>query len=253
MLTDLDDALRTRLVSIDGRCLYFTYGPSTMANCPFCSSDDPSSFFYYALPDILFPHILNLFAIGLATSSAISGKEGGRWRTMATLLGSVAAIIDVSLFHTHDWKANAQVTRAQDLQFFYWQMRTVRGLAVALIDAGLAGLLWASSTNRLFVNPVSSAERLEGVTRIMEATRGKLGAVGIVRNVTVRDESLRKRGEAYWKKEGEIMGEVMDEKEVVDGIRGALESGRVRISAIEEEARLYTESIIGGPEAAPVG
>lgn len=132
-------------------------------------------------------------------------------------------------------------------------MRTARGLGIALIDAGLAGLLWASSTNRLFVVPVSSAERLEDVTRVMEATRGKLGAVGIVRNVTVRDESLRKRGEAYWRREGEIMGEVMDEKEVVDGLRGALESGRVNVTAIEEEARKYAEDIIGGPEGVSEG
>lgn len=168
-------------------------------------------------------------------------------------MGSVAAIADVSLFHTHDWKYNARATRPQDLQFFYWQMRTARGLGIALIDAGLAGLLWASSTNRLFVIPVSSAERLEDITRVMEATRGKLGAVGIVRNVTVRDENLRKRGEAYWKREGEVMGEVMDEKEVVDGLRAALESGRVNVTAIEEEARNYAEDIIGGPDGASAG
>lgn len=168
-------------------------------------------------------------------------------------MGSVAAIADVTLFHTHDWKSNALATRPQDLQFFYWSMRTARGLGIAMIDAGLAGFLWATSTNRLFVIPVSTAERLEDVTRVMEATRGKLGAVGIVRNVTVRDESLRKKAEAYWKREGDVMGEVMSEKEVVDGLRGALESGRINVPGIEEEAIKYAEGIIGEPEAAAIG
>jgi len=167
---------------------------------------------------------------------------------LATLVGCVVAVLDVYMFQSYEWKANSLATRASELQFFYWQMRTARGLAIALVDAGLAGLLWASSTNRIFVHAASSAERLEAVTRILETTRGKLGAVGIVRNVTARDEALRKKGEQYWKREVDIMGEVMDEKEVVDGIRGALQSGRVHVGAIEEEARKYAESVIGEPE-----
>ena len=126
-------------------------------------------------------------------------------------------------------------------------MRTVRGLAIALMNIGFAGFLWATATNRLLAIPVSSAERLETVTRLMESTRGKLGALGIIRNVIVRDESLRKKGESYWRTEGEMMGQVMDEKEVVDGVRNALGSGRVNVTMIEEEARRYSESIIGSP------
>ncbi|MCJ1476634.1 hypothetical protein MMC13_005302 [Lambiella insularis] len=252
-LTDFDNALRSRLTSLDGRCLYFTYGPSTLAHCPFCNSDDPGSFLYYALPSIISPHIVNLIVLGLATSTAISGVEGSRWRTMSALVGSVIAMVDGYMFHIYEWKANSRATSADELVFFYWRMRIARGLAIALLDAGFAGLMWASSTNRLFVVPVSSAERLETVTRVMESTRGKLGALGMVRNVTVRDETLRRKAEAYWKREGEFMGEVMDEKEVVEGIRSALGSGRMSVSMIEEEARKYAESVIGNPEISPIG
>lgn len=151
------------------------------------------------------------------------------------------------LFGAHDWKANARVLRPQDLDHFYWRMRIFRGLLIALVDAGLAGLLWASSTNRIFVVPISSAERLEDVTRTLENTRGKLGAVGIVRNVTVRDENLRRKAESYWEKEGKVMGEVMEEREVVEGLRSALESGRISVTRIEEEAQLYAEGIVATP------
>ena len=252
-LTDFDNALRSRLASLDARCLYFAYGPSALAECPFCKSDEPATFFYYTLPARVFPHLLNLFALGLATSTAITGKEGGRWRTMAALAGSCLAIADCWMVGVYDWKGNARATRAEDLDFFYWRMRTIRGLTIAALNAGFSGLLWASSTNRLFVIPMSSAERLESVTKIMEATRGKLGAVGMIRNVTVRDENLRKQAETYWRREGEIMSEVMDEKEVVEGIRGALESGRMNVTMIEEEAKRYAESIFATPEVSSTG
>ena len=243
-LTTTDHALRNRLASLDGRCLYLTYGPSTLADCPFCNSDDPQSYTYYALPSIVLPHLLNFCALGLATSSAISGKEGSRWRTPAAIIGMVLVAAECYLFGAHDWKANARVLRPQDLDHFYWRMRIFRGLFITLVDAGLAGLFWASSTNRIFVIPISSAERLEDVTRTLENTKGKLGAVGIVRNVTVRDENLRRKAESYWRNEGEVMGEVMEEREVVEGVRSALESGRISVTRIEEEAKLYAEGII---------
>ena len=222
-----------------------TYGPSTAAECTFCHSDDPQSFLYYALPSIFLPYLLNLVALGLATSSSVAGKEGSRWRTLAAIVGAVAAVMECYIVGSYDWKANARVLRPEDLDHFYWRMRVLRGVLIALIDAGIAGLLWASSTNRIFVMPATSAERMEEVMRTLETTRGKLGAVGIVRNVTVRDENLRRKGEAYWKREGEVMGEVMDEREVVEGVRSALGSGRISITTIEEEARKYAEGIIG--------
>ena len=252
-LTATDNALRRRLASLDGRCLYLAYGPSTSADCTFCNSDDPQSYLYYALPTIILPHILNFCALGLATSSTVAGKEGSRWRTPAIIAGAVATLAECYLFGSYNWGANARALRAEDLDHFYWRMRIFRGLIVTLIDAGLAGLLWASSTNRVFAVPPSAAERLEDVTRVLENTRGKLGAVGIVRNVMVRDENMRRKGEAYWKREGEVMSEVMDEREVVDGMTSALTSGRINVATIEEEAAKYADGIVGSQEESSSG
>ena len=250
-LTDLDNSLRHRLASLDSRCLYLAYGPSAIAQCPFCNSDDPQTYLYYSIPSLLFPHLLNFFALGLATSSTISGKEGGRWRTLAATVGAIIAIAECYILGSYDWKANARALRAEDLVHFYWRLHTMRGVVIAIANAGLAGLLWASSTNRIFIVPASSAERLESVSKVLETVKGKLGAVGIMRNVTVRDDNLRKRGEGYWRKEGQVMGEVMDEREVVEGIRNALGSGRISVGKIEEEARRYAEGIIGAQESVP--
>lgn len=117
-----------------------------------------------------------------------------------------------------------------------------RGIVIALADVLVAGLLWLSSTNRMFVVPPSAAERMETAMRVLENARGKLNAVGIMRNAVVRDEGLRRKGEAYWRQEGQVMGEVMDEREVVEGVRNAL-SGRIQVDLVEEEARKYAEGI----------
>ena len=79
--------------------------------------------------------------------------------------------------------------------------------------------------------------------KVLESMRGRLGAVGIVRNVVARDKGLRQRGDTYWAREGLVMEEVMADREVVDGMRNAL-SGRISVSNVEEEAMKYADCIV---------
>ncbi|KAK4696778.1 tail-anchored protein insertion receptor, partial [Lecanoromycetidae sp. Uapishka_2] len=243
-LTDDDNTLRPKIASLDSRLLYFTYGPNVLTHCPFCISDEPMTYFYYALPSIAIPHILHTFALGLATSTAVAGNYGNRWRGLAAVLGLGLAASEMWLFGSYDWKANARKFRAEDCVHWYWRMRIFRGVLVAMADAVFAGLLWLSSTNRMFVIPPSAAERTEMAMRTLEQARGKLNAVAIMRNVVSRDEGLRRKSEAYWKQEGQVMGEVMDEREVVESVRNALD-GRLHVVTIEEDARKYAEGITG--------
>ncbi|KAL9579219.1 MAG: hypothetical protein Q9203_006790 [Teloschistes exilis] len=248
-LTELDDTLKPRIASLDARCLYLYYGPSILVHCPFCVSDEPLSYFWYALPMILLPHILHLFALGAATSSGIAGQEGNRWRTSAVMIGVGLAISECYLTGFGDWKANARATRAEDLNHFHWNMRIWRGLGIGAADAALSGFLWASSTNRMFVVPPTAAERMEASLRVLENARGRLGALGIVRNVVSRDDTLRRQGDAYWRQEGQIMSEAMDEREVVEGVKNALGSGRIIVTKLEEEARRFADGIIPAANA----
>ncbi|KAI4195510.1 MAG: hypothetical protein LQ350_007177 [Teloschistes chrysophthalmus] len=243
-LTELDETLKPRIASLDARCLYLYYGPSILVHCPFCVSDEPLSYFWYALPMILFPHVLHLFALGAATSSGIAGQEGNRWRTSAVMIGVGLAISECYLTGFGDWKANARATRAEDLNHFHWNMRIWRGLGIGVVDTVLAGFLWASSTNRMFVVPPTAAERIEASLKVLENARGRLGALGIVRNVVSRDDTLRRQGDAYWRQEGQIMSEAMDEREVVEGVKNALGSGRISITQLEEEARRFADGIL---------
>jgi hypothetical protein len=244
-LTDADQVLRPRIASIDARCLYLAHGPDVLTNCPFCLSDEPTTYFYYALPAILLPHLLHLLALGLATSNAVAGKYGSRWRTLFVMGGAAVGLAECYLVGTYDFKANARATRPEDLDHFYWRMRTFRGISMCILDAAFAGLIWATSTNRIFAVPPSVAERTETVIKAIGSLQGRLVAVGILRNTVVRDEGLRGKAEVYWRREKQVMGDVMDEREVVEEIRNAL-SDRINVTKIEGDARTYADGILGG-------
>lgn len=198
---------------------------------------------------MLLPHLLHLFALGLATSTAVAGKYGSRWRTLAVMSGAAVGLVECYLVGTYDFKTNARVIRPEDLDHFHWRMRIFRGIAICILDAAFAGLLWAASTNRIFAVPPSAAERTETAIKGLEGVRGRLTAVGILRNVIVRDEGLRGKAEAYWRREKQVMSEVMDEREVVDGIRNAM-SGRIDVTKVEEDASRYADGILGWQDAA---
>ena len=242
--TELDDKLRDTLQTVDGRCLYLVYGPDILGHCPFCKTDEPNSYFYYALPSLLFPHLLNFIALGLATSIVIARKEGSRWRTQASIAGIMMAVADIALYQTYDWKANSRAVKGKDLTHFYWRMRIIRGIALAILDGGFACLLWLSSTNRLFVVPPSATERVIEVIKLIETQGGKISAAGVVQNTTVRSEALRTRCNDYWKQEGDVMQEIMAEKQVVDSMRNVLGSGRINMEKVEQEANLYSENLL---------
>lgn len=163
------------------------------------------------------------------------------------MIGVGLALFECYLTGAGDFKANARALRAEDLNHFHWNMRIWRGMGIAVADAALAGFLWASATNRMFVVPPTAAERMETSIKVLGNARGRLGALTIVRNVVVRDEGLRRKAEAYWRNEGQIMSEVMDEREVVEGMKSALGSGRIDVTKVEEEARRFADGIFIGP------
>lgn len=100
-----------------------------------------------------------------------------------------------------------------------------------------------SSTNRAFIVPPLPAESIEFSLRMLDSARGKMGAVGILRNTINRDENLRERGQDYWRHEVRITRDVMEEREVVDSINNAMVNG-LNIANISAEAQQYAENFI---------
>jgi hypothetical protein len=107
----------------------------------------------------------------------------------------------------------------------------------------LGWVLYLSSTNRAFVVPPTAAERVEGVVRALGSVKSKISAVGIVKNTAIRDEELRGRMTGYWTHEGMLMRDVMEEREVVEGVTDAL-TNRIDIRNIERDAEMYAGNVL---------
>ncbi|KAI3340395.1 hypothetical protein F4824DRAFT_419901 [Ustulina deusta] len=248
-LTPTDAALRAKFVSVESRLLYLQYGPEVVASCPFCSSEDPKTYLYYALPALLAPHLLNLVVLSLATSATVAGPAAARWRSIAATASAVLAGGEIWAVSTYNYASNAQATRSADLDAYFWTARTLRCVALGILDAAVAGVIWLSATNRLFATPPTPAARVEAVTRQLLATKSRLSAVGIVKNTNLRDEDLRVRTAAYWTHEGRVMREVMEEREVVEGVNDAL-AKRINIQDISRDAENYAVNVL--PQPVPV-
>jgi len=230
-LTAADHVLRSKFVNLESRLLYLQFGPDVLSECPFCNSDEPRSYFYYAIPAIIWPHIVNTVAIAAVTSPTLTGRHGAQWRTYATIASGVLGALEVYLVSSYNYQLNSRALRLHQLDMFFWDMRTYRYVALAVLNAGLAYVLFLSSTNRAF-----------------GTARAKLNALGIIRNTTVRDDELRTRVQHYWAHEVRLMGEVMEEREVVEGVNDAL-SNRIKIEDISRDAEMYAQSVLQPLEA----
>ncbi|KAK4155109.1 hypothetical protein C8A00DRAFT_32102 [Chaetomidium leptoderma] len=248
-LTSTDLALRARFASLESRLLYLHFGPATVATCPFCTPDEPQSYLYYFLPDLLTPHLFNLATLALATSSSLffsTSGGGGGWRTPATLAAVALALVDVYWVCTYNHTANARALRLGEVDSFFWTARAARYAALAALDVGVAVLLYLTGTRRAFVAAPSAAERVEGVIRALGGVKGKINAAGVVKNTVLRDEGLRGRSTAYWAHEVMLMREMMEEREVVEGVNDALQN-RIDIGGVERDAEAYAKAVLMPP------
>ncbi len=145
---------------------------------------------------------------------------------------------------SYRYQDNKTATRLEDLDFFYWKDEFYRHIALAVLDGLLGYVLYLSSTNRAFINPPSTAERIETSLKIFDSARNKISTVGVVKNTVNRDEDLRNRSQSYWIHEGRVMNEVMEEGEVVRGVNDALEN-RIKMGEITREAETWANRVIG--------
>jgi hypothetical protein len=238
-LTPRDEALRAHLAGLESRLLYLQYGPSVLADCPFCNADYPKSFFYYALPGLLVSHVLNLLVLAAVTSPLIAGRDATRWRKPATLAAIAVCLIDVYAVSAYNVVANARANRLGELDNFFWNVRVYRYTALAALNGVLGWVMWLAATNRAFVQPPSPAQRVDAAARALAVAKSRLNAVGVVKNTSLRDDALRDRSMVYWSHEVRLTSEAMEEKEVVDSIKDALEH-RINTDALARDAEKYT-------------
>ena len=196
------------------------------------------------------PHLFNLCVLALVTSGLFTGKEGAVWRTTATVAAAAVALADVYFVSSYNYQGNARATRLEDIDGFFWKMRIYRGIAIAAVDGVIGWVLYLSSTNRAFLTPPTTAERVEFSMRILETARSKMSALGILKNTVYRDDELRGRSQGYWVHEGRLMGEIYEDREVVAGVQNALEN-RINMQNIMTDAEAYAQNVVGPLQAVP--
>jgi hypothetical protein len=246
-LTEFDDALR-RKFEVNGRnkLYYLAYGPDTLLSCTWCAAadgNDTNNYFFYSLPKIVMPHIFQLAVLGLATSSLV-GSEGSRFRTHATILGLATLIVEIWFMATYDITVNKRARYVQDIDSIHWRVRFLRYIIFAVQDLGLAFVLWATSTNRWLAKPVSIAERLEMATRVSEETMNKMRALGLITNSVNRDPALRGVREEYWRTEGQVMSETVQEEAVMEQINTAI--SKMDFNALQGRVGEVADGILKG-------
>lgn len=246
-LSEDDQVLRSKF-EVNGRnkLYYLAYGPETLLNCAWCvtaNGNDNSNYYIYTLPKIIMPHIVQLAVLGLATSSLV-GTEGSRFRTHATMLGLATLIGEMWYMGTYDITANKRAKFLQDIDSVYWRIRFLRYIMFAVQDIGMAFVLWATSTNRWLAKPISIAERLEMATRVSEETLNRMRGLGLIINSVNRDPALRGVKEDYWRTEGQVMSETIQEEAVLEQINTAI--SKMDFNGLEGRVGEVADGILQG-------
>ncbi len=246
-LTEEDSALWNKFqISARNKQLYLAYGPDTLLKCVWCvtaDGNDQQNYFIYALPKIVIPHIFQLAVLGFATSSLV-GSEGSRFRIHATIAGLVMLVVESWYMGTYDITANKRAKTVYDIDSAFWRVRFLRYITFAVVDIGFAFVLWATSTNRWLAKPVSIAERIETAARQAEETLNKMRALGLLTNSVNRDPALRGVREEYWRTEGQVMAETVQDEAVTEQINAAI--SKMDFGALEGRVGQIADGILKG-------
>ncbi|CAD6506551.1 BgTH12-07778 [Blumeria graminis f. sp. triticale] len=244
-LTETDLLFKSKIVSTDSRLLYLQYGKPTIMNCTFCSPDDPKSYFYYALPILITPHLLNLFVLEFSTSSFFTNRDGKVWRTRANIAAMVLGAIDIYRVFNYPFLKNARVTTLDNIEFFFWTSRLQRLLALAILDSTIGWVMYLSSTRRAFFDSSTALDHMESLQYALNVVQSKLTALEVLKNTIVQDNDLRDQNNRHWMNEIERTSEILEDESVVAAIALAKQS-RVDMKTVKKDADNYSRHIMSG-------
>ena len=233
-----------------------------MLNCSFCDPDDTSSYLLYHLPaNVLLLHLVHLVVLGLATSEPLAGLEASWWRNRCSLSALALAIIDIYLTTNFTPTIDANMLSPTGM---FWTSQTIRPLAICILDAIVALLIYASATNRFvfFASPTDSdpeiATRKQGqllaqTNVALQMAQTKLRAFSVARNATVRDQDLKAADDEYWRAVVAMEGPgntagVWEDEEVQAAVARSYGDGTFDVGQMGREAEAFVSNITQGLE-----
>lgn len=245
-LTPRDAVFHNKFESKASKLLYYKYGPDVLADCSFCSSQDPTTYLAYALPGVLLPHLVSAVVLGVATSGAVTGPEGRQFRVPATYAAAVLAAADLYFLVSWDHVVGNEKARVlSEVDFFFWTSRVYRHLSLALLHVVLAAAVYASCTNRFFVVGPTVSARIDAVREAMlGGVNMKVRSANVLKNTVARDAELRAMDAAYWAHEGQVVQEAMESEEVVESMRDAVENRRINMEEMDRMAEGFTARVM---------
>ncbi|KAI9728752.1 MAG: hypothetical protein M1828_002858 [Chrysothrix sp. TS-e1954] len=169
----------------------------------------------------------------------IGGPDSARWRTLTIMAAATLALMELWETYGYERTLNSRATRPTDIDFFYWRMQTRRGLQFAAFDALLGWLMWLSATNRFFVQPPSTLDKLGQACRSLEQGQICLSVAGDVRGAVAQNDGLRTKLAGFWDEERDVY----QEQDVVNGTRAAL--SRADIQSLTTAAERRSHHIMG--------
>lgn len=152
----------------------------------------------------------------------------------------------------------------------FWLARTLRPLTLCIFDAGLAFLIYASTTRQylffLFAAPLPSPSVSAEVTRrgtetllaqttlSLQLAQERLRAYTIARNAVVRNPDLKAVDDTYWRAvvamEGPVgEGSVFDDELVQAAVSRVYGSGSFDAAGVRRDAEAFVRNVAKGLDA----
>lgn len=150
--------------------------------------------------------------------------------------------VELWFLGTYDITTNKRAKILQEIDFVHWRTRFLRFISFALVDGVLGVVLWLTSTNRWLAKPPSMAQRLETSTRQAEETVNKLRGLALITNAINRDPALRGVQEEYWRTEGQVMAETVQEAEVMEQINKTI--SKMDLQSLENQVGGVADSVL---------
>lgn len=242
------------------RQMYLRFGPSTLLKCAFCHPDDTTTYLLYHLPiNVLFPHLVHILLVGIATSDTVSGIEAHHWRRRA--LAGALMLFALDTYLTSFYAPLTDTSTPGPVGLF-WLAATLRALTLCIFDAGVAFLIYASATRRflLFSAPSTADpelarrrndELLTNANVALQMASTNLRAYSVARNAVLRNEALKAADDEYWRAVVAFEGSEGDESlfeddEVQAALAAAYGTGKIDVQSLRRDADAFVTNVTKG-------
>ncbi|KTW26032.1 hypothetical protein T552_03301 [Pneumocystis carinii B80] len=235
-ITEYDQKLLSRLKTLDGRLLYILYGPSTLSLCEWCEIETPLTFLYYTIPHVFLYYILNLGIIYLSIS-ILSEKNRKLLRKLIFIILFVFFIMELIMLNIYDWKSNAYINSALDIDWIHWNLKKYRLFLMIILNLSVAFIIWVININTLYQTPNKEKQLIFSINNLEESIN-RIRALVIMKRALIKDAFLQEQKMKFYQEKRLSQLNNPNIKDIKKKI------SHDNMKKIMEEVESYAESLI---------